>query len=152
MNLITKINILVSQQPVIKANLYMLGDQHGEVQFSRLHGCIIVSTLIGSFNGAGARVYVQGIKRIINSLHGEPFAILVDNSDMHGATPEAYEELERYNQWSMQKNLVAKAFIIPSKATIEIVKSHSPSITRQNIKSFKDKASAIEWLEEQLGL
>lgn len=128
----------------------MIDDQHGHVEFSLINDIIIVATLTGSFNEFGARDYTHGIKQCVKALQDKHFAILVDNTHMLGGTPEAYQELEMYNQWLTQTNLVAKAIIVSQHITTELIKAHSPSVNLQNMKGFTDKKLALEWLTARL--
>lgn len=121
-------------------------DQHGEVQLCYENN-IIRATLIGAFNEQGAIQYTEGIKHIVKSLKGQEYAILVDNTKMEGGTPEAYQVLEEYNQWLNHTNLVAKAVVVETIITTELIKHLSPAIKLQTTKTFKNKASALRWLQ-----
>ncbi len=72
--------------------------EHGQVSI-RQDGNIIIVKLVGGFNEFGAKKYTDGVKGIIGNFNGEPFTILVNNLELSGGTPEAYEEVEQYNQW-----------------------------------------------------
>lgn len=128
-------------------NNCLIDNQHGEVDIL-LEGNIIIATLVGGFNEKGAVKYTEGVKAIVKNLEGKQYAILVDNSDMEGGTPEAYHILEEYNQWLNKTNLIAKAIVVKTIITTELIKSLSPSIKRQTTKSFQDKELAFEWLKE----
>ena len=123
-----------------------MNGQHGEVQIC-CENNIISATLIGSFNEEGAIKYTEGIKDIVRSLEGQKYAILVDNLNMEGGTPEAYQVLEQYNQWLNGTNLVGKAIIVKTLITTELIKSLSPSIKLQTTKSFQNRTLAIQWLQ-----
>lgn len=125
----------------------MIGNQHGEVHIL-LEGNIVIATLIGAFNEKGAMKYTEGVKSIVKKFEGKKYAILVDNSNMEGGTPEAYQVLEEYNQWINNTNLVAKAMVVKTLITTELVESLSPSIKLQTTKSFQDKNLAFEWLKK----
>ena len=127
----------------------MLGEQHGEVLFT-VEDNIIIAKAIGSFNEEGAYDYTNGFKDRIGQLGSQPFAILVDNLLMEGATPEAFKVLEAYNQWLNDKPLVAKAFVVKSRVTTSIVTAHSPSINQQTVENFSTKEDALQWLRTKL--
>lgn len=129
----------------------MIGSQHGMVEIS-FENHIIIATLNGAFNEIGAEKYTEGVKSIVNKLKDEKYAILVDNCNMEGGTPEAYQVLEKYNQWLNTTNLVAKAIVVNSPITTNLIKSLSPSVKLQTTKSFNDKKSALKWLKEILSL
>lgn len=126
-----------------------MDNRHGDVQII-LKNNIIVATLVGSFNENGAINYTEKVKDLVKILNGKEYAILVDNSNMEGGTPEAYQVLEEYNQWLNQTNLVAKAMIVKTLITTDLIKSLSPSINLQTVRSFHDKKSAMKWLEKIL--
>jgi len=125
----------------------LIGNQHGEVHII-LEGNIVIATLIGAFNEKGAMKYTEGVKSIVKEFEGKKYAILVDNSNMEGGTPEAYQVLEEYNQWLNNTNLVAKAMVVKTLITTELVESLSPSIKLQKTRSFQDKDLAFEWLKK----
>jgi len=127
----------------------MLGEQHGEVEFA-VEGNIIIATAIGSFNEGGALHYTGGLRKLINDFNNAPFAILVNNLRMEGATPEAFQILEQHNQWLNSQKLVAKAFVVKTSITTGIVKAHSPSLNQQVIADFTEQSAALSWLKEQL--
>jgi len=120
--------------------------EHGEVIMT-VHNNIIIVKLIGAFNEFGAKKYTDGIKELIDNLHGESFSILINNLEMEGGTPEAYDELEKYNQWLNTQKLTAKAMVITSIATIDLIDQLSPSRKLQHCKNFDNEAEAIYWLE-----
>ncbi len=124
----------------------MINEQHGEVDII-VEGNIIIATLVGSFNEIGAIQYTEGIKNIVNTFERKRYAILVDNSNMEGGTPQAYQVLEKYNQWLNKTNLVAKAMIVKTSVTTELINSLSPSIKQQTTQSFNDKKLAKKWLK-----
>ena len=126
-----------------------MNSQHGEVQIC-YENRIISATLVGSFNEEGAIEYTEGIKNIVKGLEGQKYAILVDNSNMEGGTPEAYQVLEKYNQWLNNTNLVAKAIIVKTLITTELINTLSPSIKLQTTKTFKNKKLALKWLQSLL--
>ena len=123
--------------------------RHGDTHFS-IKGKIIIATLSGAYNKNGAIQYTEGIKSIVKSFNGERYAILVDNTDMEGGTPEAYQVLEEYNQWLNNTNLVAKAIVSNTTVTTDIIKSLSPSINLQKNMHFEDKETAMTWVKKIL--
>ncbi len=115
-----------------------------------VNGNIIVLKLTGAFNEYGVFKFTQDVKGVIESFNGKIFSILVNNLELLGGTPEAYAELEKYNKWLNNQNMVAKAMVIKSSATLGIINSLVPSIKLQNMKDFDNKYEAIEWLKSQL--
>ncbi len=122
---------------------------HGEHTID-IQGDIILLKLIGSFNEMGAAKFTKGMKDAILSLKGAPFAILVDDLEVIGGTPEAYAELELYNQWLNTQNMRAKAMVIDSPVTLAIIEKYAPSRAKQNISIFNNRDDAILWLKASL--
>lgn len=122
---------------------------HGEC-IVECEGGLIKATLKGMFNVAGGKRYTEGVQRYVEAMNGKPFVILVNNQALEGATPEAYQELERYNQWLNKQNMVAKAMVIDSKLQAGMIDAYSPARQEQNTRSFSDEISALEWLKLQM--
>ena len=66
-----------------------------------------------------------------------------------GATPSAYEELNKFNLWLNNKNMRAKVLLVKLPINAIIQFSRLPALENQNIKSFYNKEEAIEWLVSQ---
>ena len=64
-----------------------------------------------------------------------------------GGTPEAYKELEDYNKWLNSQNLLAKAMVINSMITLDIINMYSPSRGEQKSETFDNETDAIAWLK-----
>lgn len=122
---------------------------HGEHQIS-IQDSIIYLKLIGSFNDVGAKNFTDAMKTVIATFNGATFAILVDDLDVIGGTPEAYAELEKYNIWLNTQNMRAKAMVIDSPVTLAIINKYAPSREYQNIDVFDNRAEAVTWLKTQL--
>ena len=118
---------------------------HGEVKL-HLQGSIVMAKLTGSFNEEGAKRYTSSVKKLIEGFQGEPFSMLINNLDLEGGTPEAYQELENYNSWLNTQCLIAKAMVQSDIAT-ELINKLSPSQLQQNGKSFKSVEDALHWLD-----
>ena len=71
---------------------------HGSNQVS-IQDNIITITLIGSFNEYDFKDIAQKVKQAVAEYNGKQFCILVNDVQLFGATPEAYEELEK--QWQI---------------------------------------------------
>jgi len=118
---------------------------HGEVSIKVMDNIIIVRT-VGAFNEYGARCYTDGIRKVIDSLQGKSFSILVNNLQFQGATPEAYQELETYNLWLNKQKLIAKAMVITSAITLDVINMRSPARAAQQNQSFDNEKDAMAWL------
>ena len=84
--------------------------EHGE-HIVNIQGNIIYTKVIGSFNELGVKSYTDPVISVVKKLERKRFAILVDNTELEGATPEAYQLLESYNLWLNQQNMIAKALV-----------------------------------------
>jgi hypothetical protein len=93
---------------------------------------------------------VVELKTAISAFKGRAFVMLVDDLNVEGATPEAFEELDRFNAWVNKKNMVAKAMLIRSTVMLKIIDKRVTSRKHQNIQSFADRSEALAWLEGQL--
>ncbi|UUO25007.1 hypothetical protein FGD67_18650 [Colwellia sp. M166] len=120
---------------------------HGEVSIFLQNENIIIAKLKGAFNEYGAQEYTDGIKQIITQLDGQNFSILINLLELMGGTPEAYKELEDYNKWLNSQNLLAKAMVINSMITLDIINMYSPSRGEQKSETFDNETDAIAWLK-----
>ncbi|OUR61817.1 hypothetical protein A9Q74_07860 [Colwellia sp. 39_35_sub15_T18] len=120
-------------------------NEHGEALIY-VKDNIIVAELIGAFNEEGAKKYTQDIKNIVNESQNKNIFILVNDLKVEGGTPEAYQELEKHNHWLTTHNLIAKAIVIKSAATVELLEKLSPSQKQQNCKIFDNESDAFTWL------
>lgn len=105
---------------------------------------------MGSFNELGAENFTLAMREAIVTFNGKAFSILVDDLEVIGGTPQAYAELESYNQWLNSQNMIAKAMVIDSPVTLAIIEKYAPSREKQNIAIFDNRADAIYWLKEQM--
>ncbi|MEW9797651.1 STAS/SEC14 domain-containing protein [Alteromonas sp. CYL-A6] len=109
-------------------------------------GSIILTSFHGAFNADGIKEYIEKVKAEIARFAGQPFKMLVDDTDIEGGTPDAYEELNRYNEWLNTQPIVAKAFVVKQSVVKDIVLSRTPALKSQQIAFFHEKAEAIDWL------
>lgn len=112
-------------------------------------GDIIKVTLKGAFNLEGVEHYESQARRVISSFNNAPFMMLVDDIDVEGGTPEAYAQLDRFNQWQNTQKLVAKAFVVKQSLLKEIILHRTPQLREQNTAFFDSEADALHWLKQQ---
>ena len=110
---------------------------------------IIIVIMKGSFNEFGARALIDSIKAKIKSFNGTKFSIIVEDLELEGITPEGYKEINKYNEWLNNQNMIAKARVANSSLMLDIDHRLIPAIQKQNLKIFEDVPSAIEWLKLQ---
>jgi len=120
-------------------------NEHGEVHI-HIEGKIIVAELNGAFNMEGAQKYTQSIKEAVQKFQGKSFLILVNDLKVEGGTPEAFKELEQYNHWLTTQNLIAKAIVVKSSVTIDLIDRLSPSQKQQKYRFFDNEKDAFTWL------
>ena len=122
---------------------------HGEYT-ALLNGNIIESKLVGSFNEDGFSAYANAIKEHVVTLNGNAFAMLIDNSELEGGTPEAYIVFEEYSKWMSNQAVIAKAYLISSLVQKDIMLQRTPELKKQNVEFFTERQTAIDWLAKQL--
>jgi hypothetical protein len=121
---------------------------HGEGIVS-VNGNVITVKIQGSFNREGIVKYQKKLTTIIESFHAEKFKMLIDFLDAEGATPNALKQVDTFNTWLNDKNLVAKAVVINSPVLLKILFSRTPAQKSQNIKCFDNTIEAHQWLKSQ---
>lgn len=119
---------------------------HGEVAIEVKDNIIIVRTN-GAFNEYGAQRYTHGVRAVVDNMQDKSFSILINNLEFQGATPEAFEELEKYNVWLNNKKLIAKAMVITSAFTLDVIDKLSPSRAAQQARNFDNEEDAMSWLQ-----
>lgn len=124
--------------------------RHGICNIDLIDERIISAAFIGSFDEIGVKNYAKQIKRLVNTFQNQPFAMLINNLEIEGGTPEAYQALDHYNEWLNQQAIVAKAFIIDNNVTKQILLARTPALKQQNIAFFESPDEASIWLEKQL--
>jgi hypothetical protein len=77
------------------------------------------------------------------------FCMLVDDIELHGFTPEAYQVVEESNKWLNGQCLIAKAFLTQSLVQEELDNYFVPSKKEQNAQVFCELETAINWLKSQ---
>lgn len=121
---------------------------HGEFTVA-LSTNVIETTLAGSFNEQGTLLYITAVKEKVAELKGKPFAMLIDDLALEGGTPEAYAVLNDYVKWLNEQKIIARAFLIESEIQKEIILKRAPAFKKQNVNFFKDRESALDWLNQQ---
>lgn len=111
---------------------------------------IIHITLKGGFNKSGAKDVSRKTKEIICSFNQKRFLILVNLLNLDGATPEAFNTSNEFNEWLNSQNMVAKAIVITSQTIKAIDQKWVPSKIVQNIGYFDNEEDALKWLKIQL--
>jgi hypothetical protein len=119
---------------------------HGKVSIE-LEGNIIIVHLLGEFNEFGAKNYTDSVKDVVAGLNGAAFSILVNLLDLIGGTPEAFKEVDDLNVWLTQQNLIAKARVSNSAATVSMVQTLANSSSNQTVGDFVTHQEALKWLK-----
>ncbi len=82
----------------------------------------------------------------IESFNGEPFLVLVNNLDLIGATPEAYIESNKHNEWLYTTNMLGKATVYPSSFLADVDAARVRSKKHLHCKNFTSLLAAKKWL------
>ena len=111
---------------------------------------IIHVTLKGAFNEYGAKDVSNKTKEIIRAFNQKRFTILINLLSLDGATPDAFNTSNEFNEWLNNQNMVAKAIVITSQTIKAVDQQWVPSKAVQNIEYFDNEDDALRWLEKQL--
>lgn len=123
--------------------------QHGNFSVHIKDSTIHVSSR-GSFNVEGTLKCCEAIDNAIAQLSPSPFLICVDLTKFEGATPEAWDVTERFNESLINRPLTAKAIVANSRFVTSYVESVNKSAIRHKIKVFDDPEAANSWLINHL--
>ena len=108
---------------------------------------IITVILKGAFNEIGFQSFILQVREAVEAFSGNPFYILIDASELIGATPDAFSELESVNQWINTQNMQAKALVINSIVNSNTIQKSTPALKKQNLQHFDTRESALQWLK-----
>ena len=120
--------------------------EHGKSYIS-VDGDIISVIAVGAYNKEGIIKTIEQLKSAIESFNQKKFKLLFDYSQVEGATPDVFNEINECNVWLNCQNMAAKALVINSTMHLAILESRTPARNLQNAKNFEDKPSAINWLK-----
>ena len=112
-----------------------------------VEGKIITCRLNGSFSEGQAIEFDSKMKEIVGKISPAPFFVIFNLSEFTGATPEAFQVQERFNQWLATTTLVAKANIDGSEIISSIVDHHMPSRKVKLYGCFNSELDAKAWFE-----
>ncbi|NQZ21499.1 MAG: hypothetical protein HRT53_05520 [Colwellia sp.] len=121
---------------------------HGEC-FISVDEDIICIKSVGAFNLEGIIKANQDVEVVVRSFGQKRFKLLIDYSEIEGATPEAYDKLNECNIWLNSQNMIAKAVVIHSAVNLTLLGIRAPARNLQNDKNFENKVTAMEWLKLQ---
>lgn len=124
-------------------------DSHGQISI-RTEGPIIHVVARGGFNLDGCQRYIELVRPIIEAMGEQPFAMLIDNRELEGGTPEAYAELDRFNLWINARPLAAKARVVRLELLSRIMEQRLPATRQQILREFTDMAEARAWIDQAL--
>jgi len=124
--------------------------QHGTYEVEK-RDRVVILRLKGSFNHEGCIAFVNELKQNIEPFGLQhPFAFIFNIIKLEGGTPEAYAELELYNQWLNERNMIAKGMVFSSRVKLTIGETLTPSRSSQNIENFTDETDALIWVQQEL--
>ncbi|EAR09190.1 hypothetical protein [Reinekea blandensis] len=123
--------------------------KHGNIDI-RVEDRIVIAKYIGLFNLEGVQAELEKLKTTITELPEGPFVMLVDDLDLEGGTPDAYEAVDQFNIWLQDFPMIAKATVVESTVKLKILEARIPSRQRQNSRAFMSMDDARSWLLAQL--
>lgn len=109
----------------------------------------ITLELNGAFNEVAVHHCSIEVKSAIRSLEGAAFTLINNGESFDGATPEAYEATEKFNEWLNTQNLIAKANITKSKVIAGLSKKLVNALKDQNVRFFDNIDEAEKWITVQ---
>jgi hypothetical protein len=121
---------------------------HGESVIS-VTGNVITVKVKGVFNKEGVCELNDELRLIISSYNVDGFKMLFNYLEVEGATPDAYDQIDNFNVWLNNQNMIAKAVVIISPAVLNILNSRAPARKSKNMNSFSSTIKAIQWLDTQ---
>lgn len=124
-------------------------DQHGKTEV-RVRASIIHVVAAGRFNLDGCERFCELVGAAVRDMRDQPFAMLINNLDFEGGTPDAYARLDRFNAWLNTRPLVAKGMVVKSDVLLAIMDQLVPSRRQQNIRGFDNVDDAESWLRGEL--
>jgi len=122
--------------------------QHGEYSIEN-QGDIIRFTIKGLFNEFSIRSYSRELQDEISRQKGQ-FGLLEIALDYEGATPEAFEESNKFNEWLNSTLCVGKAIVIGNPFFYRVSENNQSSLKNQNVRIFKEESEARTWLNSLL--
>lgn len=123
--------------------------EHGESTIIAKDNIIHI-TLKGAFNEYGAIGVSKTTMEIIRNFNQKRFMLLVNLLSLDGATPEAFNISNEFNEWLNSQNMVAKAIVITSQAIKAIDQQWVPSKVVQNVEYFYSEDDALRWLKKTI--
>lgn len=119
--------------------------EHGTYT-QEVEGKVIIFSLFGEFNEQGIVACLNAQKRAIESYNGRPCFLLIDSTGQTGATPEAYQAVNRFYRDLSYDNLLAIAIVHESYVLTRLHERDIPELNRFTTKLFPDIDSAMNWL------
>ena len=122
---------------------------HGDYSVT-VEGNIISVVISWAFNKSGIRACINEIYRQVNSLKNTEFYLLMNHANFQGATPCAFDELNKFYRWLGQHNVAGIAFIFTSPVLLEIYESRVNFVKHLKVEMFSNQSSANNWLDVQM--
>ena len=121
-------------------------EAHGEFKL-KLHGNILVSKFLGSWNKETAVAFVLEARRLVKPLNGKPWAVLTDLDEWELGTPEC-EEIQRASVIkSINKGLKCEALINrQGHLKVEWFLKTAPQDSNFERRVFAEKQEGLDWL------
>jgi len=107
---------------------------------------IITSKLYGVFNGRSAEEYRERLFKLVMGLNMKPFALLVDISEVEGATPDAFDMVKHIVNRLPEMGLIAKAYVYKGPVIRGMMFQRIPELKHMDYLFFTDFDEASQWL------
>ncbi|WCE32506.1 hypothetical protein [Vibrio sp. SCSIO 43137] len=121
--------------------------EHGSYQ-CETKGEVIICSLNGAFNETGITSCLNAQKQAIKSFGSRRCFLLVDCTELTGATPEAYKTVDDFYRDLNYPQLVAIAIIHTQYVLARLEERDIPQMKNHNIQVFANRKSALSWFEE----
>lgn len=122
--------------------------EHGRFSYEA-RGNVLLFFLTGEFNEYGMARCLAAQKESIETFVGERCFLLVDCTAQLGATPEAYELVDKFYAELKYENLSAIALIHTQSVLKHLVNRDIPMMKKHNARVFSNIPSALSWFDTQ---
>ncbi len=83
----------------VSKGIYIIFKAHGKYKLN-LHNDVIILTVFGDWNLEGSIICIEDINKLIDTISGNRFAIVIDSSELTGLTKDSYVPwLKAINNW-----------------------------------------------------
>lgn len=117
----------------------------GLIEFEIINEVIIVAKVSGSIHEQETNSFYSDFRKLVLEQPGR-FAIVMELSEFEGTSPEGFKQAELFNQWLLDKPIIAKVNVVNSGIMQSIVNKEIPTRQKLNLKDFNTLQQAVEYL------